>query len=207
MIPGQTIIRECSACGKHIAERTIISGNNCGARYWTDGKEDAPFLPDLPPLIKCQHCDTLVWIEEQRQVGKIKPCGKTRKFADARPASTPTFQDYVGFLGVGVDDKVKERYVRLRTWWAGNDSRRESSQPTPLDSFETQNLRVFVTLLDEAEDDDRIVKAEALRELGEYADAEKLLATEFEDESLQFVSFIRDLTQKRIATVAEIIFE
>lgn len=207
MSPGPTIVRECCACGKNIAQYTIRSGNTIGARFWTDGARDAPMLRDQPWLVKCPHCRTLVWIDEQKQVGVIDPRGsETRgadKFADARPALTPTLQDYAHFLEAGVSDKQKERYVRLRAWWAGNDLRRESGQSTPLDSFETANLRAFVTLLDEAEDNDRLMKAEALRELGEFADAEILLATEFGDELKQAVSIIRDLNQKQITTVAE----
>lgn len=211
MTPGPTIIRECSACGKHIAQHTIATGNTFGARFWTDGKRDAPMLPDQPWLVKCEHCNTLVWIDEQKQVGEIDPWGsKTRdadKFPDARPASTPSLQEYAHFIEAGVSDKNKERYVRLRAWWAGNDPRRETGQSEPLDSFEARNLRAFVTLLDEAESNDRIMKAEALRELGEFAAAENLLATEFGEDLLQAVSIISDLNQKRIATVAEMKFE
>ena len=210
MTPGPTIIRECSACGKHIAQHTIASGNTFGARFWTDGKRSAPMLPDQPWLVKCQHCDTLIWIDEQRQAGEIYPRGlkscETDRFTDARPASTPTLQDYTGFLAAGISDKRKERYIRLRIWWAGNDHRRESGQSALLDSIETENLRAFVTLLDEAEVNDRIMKAEALRELGEFADAQKLLATKFDDELTQAVSIIRELNQKGITTVAEMKF-
>ena len=68
-------------------------------------------------------------------------------------------------------------------------------------------MRAFLTLLDETDDNDRIMKAEALRELGEFVVAEKLLATDFKDELTQAVSTIRRLNQKQIASVAEIKFE
>lgn len=211
MTPGQTIIRECSSCGKHIAQDTIRSGNTFGAHYWTDGKRDAPMLPDLPWLAKCPHCNSLVWIDEQKQVGEIDPWGSKTgdadKFPDAAPASTPTLQDYAGFLQAGVSDEKKERYVRLRAWWTGNDPRRVKGQSTPLDSFEVENLRAFVTLLDEFEENDRIMKAEVLRELGEFSAAENLLATDFGDELSQAVSIINDLTRERTTTVAEMKFE
>ena len=211
MTPGPTIIRKCSACGKHVAQYTIVSGNTFGARFWTDGKRDAPMLPDQPWLVKCQHCGTLIWIDEQTQVGEIAPWGSEtddrNRFPEARPGSIPTLQDYADFLDAGESDKNKERYVRLRAWWAGNDPRRETGQSTQFDSFETQNLRAFLALLDEAEDNDRLMKAEVLRELGEFNEAENLLATEFDDELTQAVSVIRDLNQKRIATVAEMKFE
>lgn len=211
MTPGSTIIRECSACGKHIAQHTIASGNTFGARFWTDGKRDASMLPDQPWLVKCEHCNSLVWIDEQKQVGEIDPWGSRArdadKFPDARSALTPTLQEYAQLIEAGVSDKNKERYLRLRAWWAGNDPRRDTGRSAPLDSFEARNLRAFVTLLDEAEDNDRIMKAEALRELGEFAAAENLLATEFGEELLQAVSIISDLNLKRIATVAEMKFE
>ncbi len=209
--PGPTIIRECSACGKHISQHTIGSGNTFGARFWTDGKRNASMLPDQLRLVKCPHCNTLVWIDEQKQIGEIDTwgarTGDADKFPEARSALPPEFQDYISFLGAGLSDKEKEHYVRLRVWWEGNDVRRESGQSTPLDSFEVQNLRAFVTLLDEAEDNDRLMKAEALRELGKFAEAEHLLATEFEDELLEAVSIIRDLNQKRMSAVTEMKFE
>jgi hypothetical protein len=208
MIPGPTIIRECSACGKYIAEGTIVSGNTFGARLWTDGKLDAPMLPDEPRLVKCRHCGSLVWIEEEKQVGEIDPwCSENPgndAFEDARPAKTPTLRDYVGFLKAGISDKEKERYVRLRAWWAGNDGRRKSNKTKPLTSFESNNLRAFATLLPEADDNDRLMKAEALRELGQFEEAEKLLAAEFESEFAKVVSTIRELNEKRNAGVAEI---
>lgn len=210
MTPGPTIVRECSACGKHIAQYTIGSGNTFGARFWTDGKRDAPTLPDEPWLVKCPHCSTLVWIYEQRQVGEIEPWGAggqgVKNFKDARPASAPTFSEYSAFLSDGVDDREKERYVRLRAWWAGNDSRRDGVHFKPLTDVETANLRELSALLNEQEDNDRLMKAEALRELGMFGEAESLLATEFQEELMQAIEIIRNLNQSRKATVAEMIF-
>lgn len=62
-------------------------------------------------------------------------------------------------------------------------------------------------MLDEVEDYDRIMKAEVLRELGEFNEAESLLATKFDEELTQAVAMIRDLNQRRIAIVAEMKFE
>lgn len=71
MMPGPTAIRRCSACSKLIAERTIMSGNTFGARRWTDGKLNAPMLPEQPWLVKCPHCFALVWIDEQEEVSSV----------------------------------------------------------------------------------------------------------------------------------------
>jgi hypothetical protein len=211
MIPGATIIRECSACGNHIAQNTIVSGNTIGARYWTDGNRVAPMLPDQPLVGKCQHCDTLIWIKEQRKLGEIHKWGSTNRetdtYPDALPVLPPTFQDFAGLLKAGLNDKNKERYLRLRAWWAGNDSRRKSVQKMPLSSLEVQNLRAFVALLDESEENDRIMKAEVFRELCEFEEAEKLLSAKFNKNLSHAVSIIRKLNHQRISTVVEMIFE
>lgn len=202
------MIRECSACAKHIMENTLGSGNTIGARFWTDGKRVAPMLPDSPWLVKCPHCKTLVWIDEQRKVGEVPPwVSAPAEFPDARPAKTPAFTDYAKFIKAGVRDREHERYVRTRAWWAGNDPRRKDQQPTPLTDFESQNLRALVKLLDEADGMDRLMKAEALRELGEFAAAEELLAVKFDDDLRHAVLFIRDLIQKRMTAVAELLVD
>jgi len=45
-----------------------MSGNTFGATFWTDGKRDAPMLPDLPEFVKCPHCKLLLWINEQEEL-------------------------------------------------------------------------------------------------------------------------------------------
>jgi phage FluMu protein Com len=207
MLPGPTIVRECSACSKLIAEATIISGNTFGARQWTDGKLDAPMFPDQPLLVKCPHCGTLVWITEQKQVGKAakrredKPNGA---FSDAHHGITPTLSDYEEFLKAGISDARKEYYVRLRAWWTGNDSRRESNNLNPLSCFERENLLVFVTMLSDETSYERLMKAEVFRELGEFKEAGKLLLSEFDEELITFVSIIRGLNEKGNVLVSEI---
>mgnify|MGYP001054774588 CR=1 FL=1 len=210
MTPGPTIIRECSACGKQIAQHTIVLGNTFGARFWTDGKRDAPSLPDQPWLVKCPHCSVLVWIDEQKQVGESETwVGRgegSSQFKDARPVSLPTLLEYNEFLSAGADGAGKERYVRLRIWWAGNDARRDRVHLKPLTDVETANLRAFSALLNEEQDSDRIMKAEALRELGMFEETEALLATQFQKELQQAVGIIRHLNRCRNSAVAEMIF-
>jgi len=211
MTPGPTIIRMCSACGKLIAEHTIDSGNTFGARFWTDGKRDAPMLPDAPWLVKCQHCSTPVWIDEQEQVGKIEPWGPRdqdiAEFKHARPPETPSLEDYFAALSLLVSDRQKERYIRLRAWWAGNDPRRETDHASPMSEQEIANLRAFLSFLDEADENDRIMNAEALRELGMFTEAEFLISGAFSDTLGQAAEIIKNLTEQRIAVVQEMKFE
>lgn len=210
MTPGPTIIRKCSACGKLIAQHTISSGNTCGARFWTDGKRDAPMLPDQPWLVKCQHCGAVVWIDEQEQVGEIDPWGPrdqdVAKFREALPYASPSTQDYLAGLAKGISDKQKERYLRLRAWWAGNDQRRQEAHAEPMSNEEISNLRAFAPLLDETNENDRITKAEVMRELGMFTEAKALLSNFFSKELSQAVAIIRNLTKQQISSVREMKF-
>src|SRR6476660_1051502 len=151
MTPGPTIIRKCSSCQKFIAQYTIASGNTFGARFWTDGKRDAPMLPDQPWLVKCRHCGSLLWIDEQKQVGEINSWGtghqEEQKFKDAQLYDTPSVQDYFSFLAKGYSEKPKERYLRMRIWWAGNDARRHQVDVSPMSSEEVANLLALASLL------------------------------------------------------------
>jgi hypothetical protein len=55
MLPGPNVIRQCNHCQKPFTEPTLMSGNTFGATFWTDGKQEAPMLPDMPWLVKCPH--------------------------------------------------------------------------------------------------------------------------------------------------------
>jgi hypothetical protein len=267
-------VRICSACGKHIMCRA-----NCGfscyfAHTWTDLKmtKGARQL-DVGRLllVKCPHCFTLLWIEEQEKVGEInsrvpdsvlpdtgtttndsyKPSsvrelieferadahekehdkykqlrawmmvqigadsqdGETgcmekqiemaERFKDAKRGSEPTFMEYMDFLSMGVPNEEKEAYLRLHAWWAGNDSRRQGGQFMPMTPLEQANLRAFLPYLDEKSRLERLMKAEIFRELGKFAEAEKLLTTPNADFTECFIH-IRDLNKKQSTSVAEV---
>jgi hypothetical protein len=164
-------------------------------------------LPDEPWLVKCQHCGSLAWIDEQEQVGEIAPWGtadqEAGRFKDARPYATPSTQDYLGNLAEGVADRQKERYLRLRVWWAGNDARRQEPDAAPMSDEEIANLRAFAPLLDETDESDRLLKAEVMRELGAFGEAKALLSKPFPEEWSQAVTTIRDLARQEVAAVTE----
>jgi hypothetical protein len=167
-------------------------------------------LPDQPWLVKCPHCEALIWIDEQKQVGEIEPWGAgdqdAAKFSDACPYVIPSIHDYLASLARGVSDEQKKHYLRLRVWWAGNDERRQGAGDTPMSSEEADNLCAFVMLLDEAEENDCLMKAEAMRELGRFAEARVLLSNPFSAELSQAVAIITGLTEQEMTSVVEMKF-
>lgn len=167
MLPGDTIVKKCSRCGGTFGEATIVSGNTFGAVRWTDGKLEAPMLPEGPLLGRCPHCRALVWMPAQEEVGRHSPWREWSSAEDyvadlkgreassgrrpfdedpERDAGAPLIQqpglaDYRAFLDQGEKVPVVERYARIRAWWAGNDPRRRHTDPPhfPTGSGRTSN--------------------------------------------------------------------
>lgn len=207
MIPGPTIIRKCSACLKSIRQHTIISGNTFGAIFWTDGKREAPMLPDQPWLVMCPHCHVPLWIDELEELGQTEPWGDEHgKFKDAREYEEPSLDDYFVLIENGIGDPQKERYARLRAWWAGNDERRTNAGTIPMSPREIANLTTFTHTLDESDPNDLVMKAEAMRELGRFDDALSLLAKSVDENIAGAVEIIKGLSEKRDPYVRELRF-
>lgn len=207
MLPGPTLIKKCTACCKPIKEYTIAFGNTGGATHWTDGKLEAPMLPDQPWLVMCPHCHTALWLDELEELGEIQYWGPTsEQFADAREFEQPVLNDYFALLMNGVTNQEKARYVRRRTWWAGNDLRRGKDEEVPMSSLEKANLTAYVCMLDESDEEELVLKAEGLRELSRFDEALSLL-WKVGDQSIQkAVKIIKQLAVERDQYVRELRF-
>lgn len=218
MTLGPTLIKKCSACGQLIEEWTIMSGNDIGAVYWTDGECFAMMLPDLPKLVKCPRCKELLWISELELRGekdghsgfKVREMGNRREdFSGSLPYDDPVAGDYFAILKRGVSDLAKVLYLRLKGWRAGNDVRRESAEcpgmfktpeggaNPPLSNDEIENMWALADLLKEKKHSDRLLKAEIMRELGHFDQALALLAKPFKPGLRSAAAFIREFVEKK----------
>jgi hypothetical protein len=140
----------------------------------------------------------------------------------------PSAERYFRVLKKGkYDKKSKERYLRIRAWWAANDIRRDPSliidnysdtseekkaerhrrwkanARRPLSEDEVDNLEALIELLDESDSNDRLMKAEIMRNLGQFWETSKLLSGTFDEETLTAAGIIRDLVKKKERFVAE----
>jgi hypothetical protein len=207
MLPGPTLIRKCSVCSNHIEQPTIVSGNTFGATFWTDGKREAPMLPDEPWLVMCPHCHAPLWIDELEELGEVEPFGETNsEFHNATEYEVPVLNDYFTALKQELTSFDKERYLRLRTWWAGNDARRTNIGRIPISSQEESNLIALLQILDESIDNDLVMKAEIMRELSRFEEAETLLAKPMDGMISQVATFIKNLASDKDPIVRKIEF-
>ncbi len=220
MQSGAVQIRKCKKCGGLIEEETFISWNNLGGVLWTDGYFDGDMWADPPQLVKCPHCREILWIDDQELLGRKRKRGmgrgSWRDFLGSEPFARLQTSDYFQVIDQGGLDGKRLRYVRIRAWQWGNHARRACTRagspfsreagwtPPPMSERERKNLEALLHLLDEGDEDDRLMKAEACRELGRFDTALRLLEKPFEDELLRAVDCIRELIRKKDDLVREV---
>jgi hypothetical protein len=218
MLPGPDRIIACPLCGGLARHETLLSGNNIGERIWTDGKRRAPMLPTLPQVVKCRHCKGFYWRAEAEIVGSFEPWDEVAAAAnpgwsEARDIVEPTEKQYYQILKRGfAADAEEEVVLRSLAMQRRNDafrnlSRSEPGNVAPVEGTARENLEAFAALLVDADDDTVIMKAEVLRELGEFWSARSLLDGIVADEYSWVVQQLLALCDKRDPVVRELQFE
>ena len=210
--PGPTLIKKCKSCEGLMKQRTIASGNNFGARYWTDGKVDASMLPLTPSAVRCPHCHSLLWISSLEEVGEIPG---SRGFGVPRPEYDDSFDfhpfienletdDYLVALKKGELSKDQEVYLRTIYWRQMNDPRRRSQSPIAFSVEEQENLRSLLPLVDQMDESSRLMRAEIHRELAEFEECAKALDYDFSDDYISVAVTIYMLQEEKNSSVGEI---
>lgn len=193
-------------------QRTIASGNNFGARYWTDGKVDASMLPLTPSAVRCPHCHALLWVSSLKEVGEIPG---PRGFGVPRPEYDNSFDalpfiekleadDYLMAIRKGEFSKDQEAYLRTMYWRLMNDSRRRSQTSIALSADEQTNLRSLLQLVIETDEPSRLIRAEIYRELGEFEECANALDYDFCDDYIPAAVTIYMLQEEKNSSVGEI---
>lgn len=204
LTPGPTIIRQCPGCKKGLRELTIGSGNLFGAKWWTDGKLDAPMLPMLPELVKCPHCRWLFWIADAKKLAELSWGQAEAKWAQAQSVLNPEEDDYLAAAKAKGASRKHQLYARKRAWWLANDAIRERpDRSLTWDGARRENLEKLSALLNAPEEGDLILQAEIARELGQFETCAKLLTRSFQDKDCgRYAAFVRELALAKKSQVA-----
>ena len=186
MLPDSNVIVACPHCEGRATYMALQSGSTCGARVWTDGKQYAPMLPQPPAVVQCSHCPDCYWLADAKKIGclKIWPA-KNRQWPTDPSAEEPSEDGYYLALEKGLGrDLQQERQLRILAWWRRNDAFRDTHKAkarrggankaqtagNPAMSAQCKkNLQALTGLLNAANENDCLIKAEVLRELGEFA--------------------------------------
>lgn len=231
MLPGPDQIIACPSCGGLAKYATLMSGNTFGARVWTDGKQEAPMLPRPPAVVKCRHCAGYYWLADAKEVGELDlwgedplapeegwssaeehPLSVPESWRAAQYVEEPTEAEYYAALRAGLaEDRKQERALRIFAWWRSNDAFRDGEEmpaaDVPGQAEREEQLRALLPLLEGSSDQDRIMRAELLRELGRWGEAEGALLRVRSAEFAPVVKQIMALCQARDRWVRELKFD
>jgi hypothetical protein len=204
-----TLIMRAPGCKRPVKFTTVgsvaISVASVLATYWTDGKCESRMLPDEPWLRKSLSEGVLFWSDECEKIGQHfdRPGELEREeWRDLDYAVEPSEEDYFEALDADVANSGERmRYLRMRLWWLGNDPIRKDKEKR-LSEPHLANLRQLADLLSDDDPNQRLMKAEVLRELSRFDDALHVLKRIFPEDYSQAVARIRQLAEQGMATVA-----
>ncbi len=190
MTPGPTHVIRCPLCSQLGKYPTVASGNTFGTVYYTDGKRVAPMLPTTPSVVRCGFCRGSFWRKAAAEVGQFteqreEPANVDAEWLLAGYLDEPDEGEYLAAVERLISSTpAEERSIRLFTWWRGNDRHRGTSPTLGGDNPEAvnrrhDNMRALLPLLATAESADLIMRAEVLRQLGEFELATKALTRHF----------------------------
>ena len=203
----------CRHCGALERYGTLMSGNTFGAVLWTDGRQLAPMLPRPPVVGRCHRCGRPYWLAKAREVGQVSFWGEPDEeqkpeWAEAPEVTEPSAAEYHAAIAAGFATTFdEERELRILTWWRENDAARgepcdaeEIGGPVP-SAVTRENLDRLARMLGGPSEGDQIMRAEVLRELGQYDAALHLLAAITAPEIHWVVAQLRALCEARDPTL------
>ena len=130
-------------------------------------------------------------------------------WATAEGVQEPTEAEYYRALEKGLATTAEQEMVlRILAWWRRNDAFRDAPQP-PAKGIPNgpwpwrENLKALAHLLDAGDDNDRIMKAEVLRELGEFEAAKQVLSRILSSDLAAAVLLLRSLCDSEDSCVRE----
>jgi len=193
MIPGSDNIYKCPSCGNLFRQGSLMSGNTFGAKLFSDGISIAKMSLNFPNFTKCKDCGSFLNLRELKEVGvarfnyysktgydsiewgnmylKIKYLKLNREdIPDSKLLEVRDLYDALEMF------PQYELYFRLQILWSSNDHLRfllEHDFPIrELDAnsdkrFE-ENCIALLNLLDQNDENQKILMAELHRNLGQF---------------------------------------
>lgn len=123
-------------------------------------------LPDAPWLRLHPETGEFFWTDECEEIGEEPEWEDSNIYRDVQYAEDPCVDDYRRALGLDVASTPdKQRYVLMRFWWAANDPVRHGEASTSSQPDFRERLMQLRALLDTTDPNQRMMSAEAARQL------------------------------------------
>ena len=197
----------CPRCDHVFSYMAVGSYNTFGATFYTDGFIEGPMYDDQGRLFRCPQCHSVGWSDEFTCDGPGDGDEDEEAFGSVFEAEVYPIPltDYPGLLEAepwrGPDE---EKYVRIAAFWAANMPRRSATGA--LEPFAPTEERNLLALLDRLGDSpqDRLMRAEILREMGRFEDCLEALMG-FDGGELEGIArLVRELAMARDSRVVAI---
>ncbi len=180
MILGPEVHYLCPNCNALISWLSFTSANTIGAKFYSDGKMEAPMFPNIPRLTKCYNCQTIFWLFKAKEVDYqewVKDPNRVHPIYQS--AKSLTLNELFEALEQKVYSSDKEEiYIRMRILWGYNDRVRKHESLFVESTDEHQwheNIGRLLGLIDMADENDRVLGAELNRYLGDFDRCQELL--------------------------------
>lgn len=175
-------IFECPKCSTRISAYAYISGNTIGAVRYSDTYLKAPMgIPPWANYAGCSDCG-FVFKKDEHKVKTVSPA-EIKDIKDFKAGLGP-FDIFKGLLGGAREEKIKEDRKKFLLWylWGFNhliDQKRKKKEVEEGDykKYTDELLKCVEEELDNPEK--RLLKAEILREKGEFEKARQVLEFSF----------------------------
>jgi tetratricopeptide (TPR) repeat protein len=210
MSPGPTIISECYKCHGLFKQWTLASGNTFTARFWPDGKMDAPMMPEIPPLIHCPCCGEHIWRYEAEEIDQMEAYNPNEevknKYLNVEFCKDPTIDTFMLALKDENLSEGREGYIRTKLMHFFNDVNRDMEMPIsePHD-MQIENYKRLLQIANKDDANDTMLRAEIYREIGEFDKCLELLKKVEDEDFLANVKALRDLCANKDSRVMEIL--
>ena len=181
MFTDSDLIIACPHCATPVRVFQLVSTITVGAITWTDGWMDAPMMPRAPRITRCAHCQKIYWVFQAPQL-KMVALGETGEaageYGDTKHIlpldEADCYEALREGLGAGAELELE---LRVFTWWRSNDAFREPDHATghPTSEEAVANMERMIELTKDGDEDLLLFRAEALRQLGHFAEARETL--------------------------------
>ncbi|MBU1108111.1 MAG: hypothetical protein KKB51_15675 [Candidatus Riflebacteria bacterium] len=153
-------------------------------KFWTDGGTIFKGYKPGSKLYKCPHCNDFVWLYILAEIFQEKKLGdKTYK-----GAKTPIYvsdEEAVKYVTDNTVERSAELFIREEAWRSDNDKFRELEEKVLAGQFaltpdQQTNMKALLSLLDENNPSQRLIKGEIYRQSSMFNECIELLSKPME---------------------------
>ncbi len=202
MLPqyDKPVYKQCTQCGAPIQLTDSQSPESREGTLWSDAYFEVHDSPEPQLLGKCGACGAVGCLAELPAMKDATPlAGGTDHTIEPL-----TVDDYAVLVdNLETISAQFHSYLRIRFWQLSNDRRRGVEVPLPLTAVERANLVELLKLLGEAPAD-RLMKAQGLRQLEDFAGAEAVLTQPFDAQLSPIIERLRRLGREREVRLVKI---